>query len=277
MQPQIKGTQLDQVTLATSVDTCLASCLGGNILISSPVLGETLVFIGSPIGWRNSVSVGGITAGDGLNSVGGSPIGSPITQVLSVDSTVARLNRALNTFSFAGAISFNLIDTTQKADEKIWRISNSGGQLLITTWTDTGGVGNNAIVIKRTGTTVNSIVFPSPIINTASGVGTKSAIQLNSAVPTIVFNDTDATATETIWDITSVSESKSLEFRTRTDAHGTGTTWMQVVRSGTKVTTINLEAISVTINGNEVLTSGDIKSIIQTVVEQVLAQLNKSI
>ena len=91
-------------------------------------------------------------------------MGSPFTGVFSVDATVARTNIATETFSFAGALSLNLTDTTQAADEDVWRISNSGGQFLISTRTDADGVGNNAIVIDRTGTTVDSITTGAPLI-----------------------------------------------------------------------------------------------------------------
>ena len=204
---------------------------------------------------REPVKIG---VGDGLISVGGSP------QVISVDSTVARV---------ADAVSLNLNDISQSDDECIWHVGVTESNFIIGTRTDADGTGNNALVINRTGTTVNSITLPSPLISSASGTGISSAIRLQSNNPTLLWNNTDAVANECIWDITT-SASGALEFRTRTDAHGTGSTWMQVSRSGTKVTKINLDTISVTINDSEVLTSNDIPSIIQTVVEQVLAQLN---
>ncbi|KKN08285.1 hypothetical protein LCGC14_1058310 [marine sediment metagenome] len=274
MQPQIKGTQLDPLSLTTAVDACLASCLSGNIISSSPQEGETLIYTGDPLAWRNSTSGSSVSPGDGLNSTSGSPNG---TQKLSVDSTVARLNATLNTFSFAGEVSLNLKDTIQSADESVWRISNKDTAFTISTRTDTGRVGNNALVITRKGTTVKSLTVGAPFLSTASGVGIKSAIQLNSVAPTMVFNDTDATASECVWDITGTSASHALEFRTRTDAHGSGATWMQVIRSGVAITAINLNAKTVTINGNKVLTSDDMQSIIQSTVEQVLARLKENI
>ena len=248
-QPKIKGQQLDQTTLTTVVDTSLSSIFDGDVIVSSPVLGETLVFIGSPIGWRNSISVGGITAGDGLNSAGGSPIGSPISQVLSADSTVARRNTTLNTFTFAGDVSLNLNDSSQAADEDIWRISNTGSQFVISTRLDNGNAGNNALVIARTGATVNSLTVAASLRITASGEGASSALQLNSIRPTLVFNDTDAVADHGVWDITVEFSPPSFTFRTRTDAHGTGATWLEVVRSGTTVTAINFIGTSLTFNG----------------------------
>jgi len=245
-QPQVRGAQLNSNDFRTIVSVGL----GATLTISSLVEGQSLVYSGSPLGWRNATAAGGagsVTAGDGLDSTAGS--GSPFTGVFSVDATVARTNIATETFSFAGALSLNLTDTTQAADEDVWRISNSGGQFLISTRTDADGAGNNAIVIDRTGTTVDSITTGAPLISTASGVGTNSAIQLNSNIPALVFNDTDATASEGIWDITSTSASSALEFRTRTDAHGTGATWLQVVRSGTAVTSINFTGTAMTLNG----------------------------
>ena len=257
-QPQIRAQQLN----SDDYNVIVEGALGATLVISSPILeGQTLTYAGSPLAWRNAVGGGGagsVVAGDGLDSTAGA--GSPFSGTFSVDSTVARLNVALNDYTFGGTVSLNLTDTTQSADEDTWRISNVGGQFTIATRTDVDGAGNNAIVIDRTGTTVDSVTSAAPVFITASGTGTSSGLQLNSNVPTIVFNDGDATASEGIWDITSTSASSALEFRTRTDAHGSGVTWLSVVRSGTTVTNIDFIGTSMTFNGVEVAVGSPVGS-----------------
>ena len=69
-----------------------------------------------------------------------------------------------------------------------------------------------------------------------------------------MFNDTDAAATSTIWDIgtTQGSPPGVFEFRTRTDAHGSGATWLSVKRSGTTVTSIDFIGTAMTFNGGAI-------------------------
>ena len=236
-QPKIKSLQLGSDFLKLT-----GRALGAPVVVENPSSGEVLTY--SDSAWRNK----------------------PQTILVEKDVTS-------ETFTRAGDVSLNLNDTSQSNDESIWRVGVAGSNCIIGTRTDVDSVGNNALVINRTGATVDSITLSSSLISLANGTGTSSAIQLESNNPTLLWNDLDAAASESVWDITT-SASSALEFRTRTDSHGTGTTWMQVIRSGTKVTKINLDAISVTINDNEILTSNDISSIVQTVVEQVLAQLN---
>jgi len=236
-QPKIRSLQLGSDFLKIT-----GRAFGAPIVIDNPSSGEVLTY--SESAWRN------------------------LPQTILVEKDVTP-----ETFTLAGDVSLNLNDISQGNDESIWLVGTTESNFIIATRTDVDGTGNNALVINRTGATVDSITLSSSLISLANGTGTSSAIQLQSNTPTLLWNDLDAVANESVWDITT-SASSALEFRTRTDSHGTGTTWMQVIRSGTKVTKINLDAISVTINDNKVLTSNDIPSIIQTVVEQVLAQLN---
>ena len=246
-QPQIKGTQLDPITLLEPVHGCMSCILGGDIVVVDPKVGEALVYCGEPLAWRNNPSSGGVIVEDGLQTSGVSP---DAVQVISVDNTVARLNASLNTFASDDVVALNLSNTNGQPDAKIWRVANNNGQFVISTRTDEDTSGSNALVIDRVGVNVKSLTVPAPLHLTSKGTGKTSALQLNSPNPTVVFNDTDAIAGEGMWDITAAP--KALEFRTRTDAHGTGTTWLEVVRSGTTVKQINLKAASVTVNGKDI-------------------------
>lgn len=68
-----------------------------------------------------------------------------------------------------------LEETDQAADEKLWDVTVTGGDLLIRTRTDADGAGITAITIDRgTGTAVTSIAFASPITASAGSAGTPS-------------------------------------------------------------------------------------------------------
>ena len=250
-QPKIRSDQLNSGDFGTITSDGLTEALGAPVAIGSPIAnGESLTFDGT--NWTNSSGGGsGVTAGDGLGSTGGSPVG---TQVLSVDSTVARTDVTTETFSFAGAVSLNLNDTSQGADEDIWRVGVTGSSFVISTRTDADGAGNSAITFARTGATVDTVTIPAPTHLTATGTGTSSALHLSSNAPTLVFNDNDAAVNAGIWDIT--SGTNQLLFRTRTDVHGTGATGLTVNRSGTAVGALAFTGTSMTFNGLPVIVGG---------------------
>lgn len=70
-----------------------------------------------------------------------------------------------NIFSNAGVplsvqstdLAFQMVDTDAVADEKIYWLRNSSGVFNLQTRTDAAGAGENAFIIDRTGTTVDSI------------------------------------------------------------------------------------------------------------------------
>lgn len=237
-QPKIRSNQF-------KTRSKIESGLGGDLIIENLSPGHSLQYTGYPLAWRNAPSgSGGMAVGDGLRTTAGA--GSPFVGIVSTDSTVARTNVKVETFG----PSINLNDSTQAADSRIWRISNANRQFLISTRTGTDTTGNDAVIIKRTGTTVDSVVLPSSLVLNASGVGSSAALQLTSKTPTIQINSTNATANQGVWEIAATNE---LEFRTRTDTLGTGATWLTVKRSGTTVSSINFVSTSFTVNGISLL------------------------
>jgi len=54
-QPQVRGAQLNSNDFRTIVSVGL----GATLTISSPVEGQSLVYSGSPLGWRNAAAAGG--------------------------------------------------------------------------------------------------------------------------------------------------------------------------------------------------------------------------
>lgn len=74
--------------------------------------------------------------------------------------------------------------------------------------------------------------------NTNVSRRTAGPTEIDSTEARLIFNETDATATEQLWDI--VATGDQLLMRTRTDADGAGATILTVDRSGTAVSSISL-------------------------------------
>jgi hypothetical protein len=247
-QSKIRSLQLNSSDFKEIVETALGAPLN---IVTPLSAGTALTLSGSPVQWT-PVSGGGtgITGGDGITVTGGSPTTNPF--IVAVDGTVARTDITTETFSFAGDVSLNLNDTSQAADEDIWRIGATGSSFVVATRTDADGAGISAISITRTGTAVDDITMPSPLLLTSSGeASTSVALQVQSSNPTLAFNKTDATANQGVWDVTAGTDGQ-LIWRTRTDAFGTGATWLTVNRTGTTVGTIALAGTSLTFNGQVV-------------------------
>lgn len=66
-------------------------------------------------------------------------------------------------FSNAGDISIYLVDTSQGADEKRWRVLASGGSFIVATRTDANGVGATALQIDRTGTAIDLLTVSTAV------------------------------------------------------------------------------------------------------------------
>jgi len=177
-QPTIKVLQISQEELASFVSTELAgTTLDGlnNVVLSTLTEGEVLSYSGSPLEWRNvPSSAPSIKGGDGITSSVGSPTS---TTLIVVDSTVARRD-AINTFqqanTFTATVSginsagvflqsavpgYILDDTGAGADESIWRVFSSGGQLVYDVRNDANDTSANWLTVDRTGITVTAINF----------------------------------------------------------------------------------------------------------------------
>lgn len=61
------------------------------------------------------------------------------------------------TISNANNPSLSIEDSDAAADTQDWRLRNAGGTFTLSTYTDAGVLGNNAISISRTGTTVDTV------------------------------------------------------------------------------------------------------------------------
>lgn len=121
-------------------------------------------------------------------------------------------------------------------------LTRSASGILAVEGVDQVGV-SNAQTISGTKT-----FSATPVFSNAS-----TGISINSTSPRILWTDTDATATQQVWDM--VASNASWLFRTRSDADGAGSTIMTVTRSGTNAGAVSFNA-PVTVSNNAAIPAG---------------------
>lgn len=212
----------------------------------------------------------------------------------AVNATDENLNALSATLTAAGILELEaasprlIIDETDAAsNERLYDFASSAGQLLGRTRTDADGAGSSWIVVDRTGTTVDSIALTATALtwggntlfttaNDGAGSGLDADLldgsssaafaqlassnsfsgttqTLTNAEPTLFLTETGVAADSGSYRIRIAGTTFNLE--TRNDANTTGATVIQTTRTGTTVDTINLQATTVQINGNEVVRS----------------------
>jgi hypothetical protein len=193
---------------------------------------------------------------------------------------------AANVFSaineIEGADARQRLDQTDAAaDERIWEWSATGGQLLLKTLTDAYAAGNSIMVVDRTGTTVDTVNFPTGLQSAGGDVFNNGAAAIqgnaldpandgfpvddNGVVKMMSFQDagfvvqTEAGATKTIAgaDLNQIIEFTAAGGCVVTLNTGVGVkgNWMVFVQAGgsTAVTTVG----TATVNGaNGIDTTG---------------------
>lgn len=168
----------------------------------------------------------------------------------TVRTLAARTNATAPYTAQSTSPAYRWIKTDAAAGEGRWEISTSGTQQLFRTLDDTGAAIENWLTVTRVGTDATNISF-TPIVN-----GTNAAIAFfaSSITPRLYFDDTDAAVDEGTWRCD--ASGTTFQCSTRTDADGAGNNWIQATRSGTTVSTLNLTATEVQINGLPVSGTG---------------------
>lgn len=113
-------------------------------------------------GFTNNYSFN-VATGDTINSLfdyveaaSGDAGGAGTLNVVNSD-TLGWLNASAGVEIESGAPIIRINETDAGSDEKVWDVQSVAGDLKISTLTDALGAGNDAIVITRTGTTVDAI------------------------------------------------------------------------------------------------------------------------
>tara|TARA_R110001599_G_scaffold262797_1_gene463373 strand:+ start:3403 stop:4512 length:1110 start_codon:yes stop_codon:yes gene_type:complete len=128
------------------------------------------------------------TASDDNFRIKVSPDGAAWADALTIDKTTGRVGIGTSAPAFdlevngqLGCTSANpgfyLTETDQTADERIWRVTGGGGNFYVQTLNDTGAIAQQALVMTRTGTTVDSIrLLTEGAIAVYAGAGQNIAI-----------------------------------------------------------------------------------------------------
>jgi hypothetical protein len=111
----------------------------------------------------------------------------------------------------------------------------------------TSSNGSESIQAFKAVTMSSTLGVTGAITSNASTSGTGSAFVASSSAPTVTWVQTAGGTNEKNWDIQ--ANTASLDFRTRTDANASGTTWLSVSRSGTTPTTAAITANATTVSG----------------------------
>lgn len=149
---------------------------------------------------------GAVTAAPAeLNILDGATLSTAELNILDgVTLTAAQINDAArlsasNTFTSAvqtisaAAPALALNDTSQAADNKLWRWRVASGNYALTAYDDAVSSGNNAIVVGRSGTTITSVALTATSI-TLNSVASSDFARLSQA-NTFTANQTLAKAT----------------------------------------------------------------------------------
>ena len=137
-------------------------------------------------------------------------------------------------------------ETDAPADEKIWNINSTAGTLAISTATDLNATINDAILMSRTGTTVDDITL------TATELTIAARPTISSVTPEIRVTETDAPTLNQNWSLN--FSSGSLVARLYDDSFSASTDFFSVTRSGLTASSITLDAAEINLNS----TSGEV-------------------
>lgn len=207
---------------------------------------------GSFTGFANPTASVGLAA---VNGVATTAMRSDAAPALS--QTIAPTWTGQHIFSLAGtaAPAINLSSTSPvlqwdetdaAADNRRWLVYPNGEQLVLSVRNDANTVESVWLSVDRTGTTVDSATFPTQVRYTQpKGAGLTWPIYVTSTAPGIAFDETDAAASNRIWDV--IVNGEQLSFRVSDDTASTLSTWMAVARTGTTVDQIVLAGTRVDI------------------------------
>lgn len=190
-------------------------------------------------GSASSISPANPTASVGLAAVNGAA-----TTYMRSDAAPA-LNVGISP-TWTGSHTFTLgvsMSSTLGVSGNLTNTVLAGAGTRLVTSTSAGLLGN-ATTIAGAYTWSNAATFSSTIsangtiTGSASGTGVASAFVAASTIASYAWNEIDAGSDAKIWDV--VANSETLAFRTRTDAGGTGASWLTVGRTATAITSIAL-------------------------------------
>ena len=162
-------------------------------------------------------------------------ITSPTARIIS-SATYSTLKPQ---FQISAAIPmFEWLESDAAANNQKWQIAANGEQLLVSVANDADTVSSPAMVIDRTGTTVDSVTFPAKIISTvvASSSTNTYSLSIESSVPFWQLRETDGAANNQRWHFGAQGETFSASVVS--DDGLAATSWISVDRTGTTIDTV---------------------------------------
>ncbi len=111
--------------------------------------------------WRWANNAGTMTLSTMTDAYG---TGNTALEFIRTGTTVDRMDVQAGTLRIStGAPTFELNETDEAADEKIWRVDSFGSAFRVATRTDAGGAGSDLFLATRTGTTINLLTIAPPV------------------------------------------------------------------------------------------------------------------
>ncbi len=199
------------------------SFVNGDLILSPRTTAATNVIIAkSPNHPSNLASQHSAFTQDGSFIVGDAITSSPSTPSIMISGAA---NARLYFDEQDGALN-----------EKLWDIFAVSGDLQFRTINDANNSASTWMEVARTGTTINSVNFPTPEF--LIGTGTAFALRptIGGATAGMYFNQTGATANNGLWDI--LVSGEQFRLRAINDANNASSTFMEVNRTGITINEI---------------------------------------
>lgn len=231
----------------------------GGVTVTALAGSGTRMVVASATGVLSTQSIpAGASLADPTGTIGLTAVNGVLTSGMRSDGAPALSQAIVPTWSGIHTFTLQPIFSSVTASTAAAFDSSKGLVSVANT-----GTGNNVLSASPTltGTVIAAAATLSGVLTlNATGTGTSSALLMSAAAPTATWVASGAGSNEKVWDLT--FGNTTMDFRTRTDAHGAGVTWLGLTRTGTSVTTAHFRVDSVgtstilTLDGANVLRGG---------------------
>lgn len=145
-------------------------------------------------------------------------------------------------------------DTNSGADTKKFRLYADSNALRFDAHNDAESVALPFFTATNAGSAISNVALgPVGAANMTLDLAS-SRVAISSTAPRILWNDTDSAANEKLTEC--INSGNVFQCATRTDADGAGSIFLTMTRSGTTVSTLNLQGNEVQVNGLPISGSG---------------------
>ena len=179
-----------------------------------------------------------------------------IADDLQVNGAAAGTIASPNLLVINGSPNISLEDSAATANEGLWDFSADGDSLRFRTLNDARDTAFIWLEAIRSGNDLSELDINAPLTVDGSQL-------ISSANPSFEMSETDQAADEKIYRV--AGSGGNLNYSTRTDAGGAGTTYLRITRTGTNVDSFQITADAASINGEDITpTSGSFTATFDT-------------